>query len=213
MPVKEILSAEKLHNMETPELLSVDPRNSVHFLRDEQGGFSERNCLELQLSSKVQNITLKFYLGDIVQFSQKAHFRGYFDVVIAAAFLDLYDCSIMIDTLFGLLQSSGIFYFPINYDGEMTFSPKSSEHSMETKIVKTYHAVMDGLESNAQCQHSQSGQCVLRICKDRAIDIKYGDAWWNVRCEDPKSKYFLMSILRFMNHSTRHLLSGPAFDR
>ncbi|GJQ09395.1 hypothetical protein GpartN1_g1186.t1 [Galdieria partita] len=212
MPVEEILSTDRFHTTQTIEYLSVDPRNSVHVDQGKSEGLSEKNCLELQLSSEVQNIFLRFYCGDIVHFSQLTHFRGYFDVVIAAAFLDLYDCSSMIETLFNLLQNSGIFYFPINYDGEMSFSPKGSEQPMESQVTKAYHAVMDGIESNEQSQHSQSGQCVLRICKDRAIDMKHGDAWWNVGCEDPKSKYFLMCILRFIKDSTKHLVKGPVLD-
>ncbi|KAK4522583.1 hypothetical protein GAYE_PCTG10G0473 [Galdieria yellowstonensis] len=213
-PSYYILQDPKMEELFSTETLSTStagqtPGHTVHFSRGSNAEFfSDRNWMELQLSCETQHISLKFYWDDFISFSQKAFFQRYFHVVIAAAFLDLYDRSFIVETLFKLLKNFGIFYFPIIYDAEMSFSPKYPDASTETRIIQTYHAVMNGhIESN-----ETSGQQVVDICKERVVDIHYGDAWWNVHGEDNKTKYFLLSILNFVQESTKHLLHSPEMD-
>ena len=62
------------------------------------------------------------------------------DLLIAGAFLDLVDVPAVLPGLFRLLVPGGVYWFPINFDGESVFQPG---HRHDDQVLRAYHRDMD----------------------------------------------------------------------
>ena len=62
------------------------------------------------------------------------------DLLIANAFLDLVDVPNVLPRLLGMLAMGGLFWFPINYDGDTIFEPANAD---DATLISTYHGSMD----------------------------------------------------------------------
>jgi hypothetical protein len=60
--------------------------------------------------------------------------------VIASSFLDLVELPRVLPRLLGLLARGGVFWFPINFDGETIFEPP---HPLDAPLLAAYHRSMD----------------------------------------------------------------------
>jgi hypothetical protein len=63
------------------------------------------------------------------------------DLVIANAVLDLVDVPAVLPGLLALLVPGGLYWFPINFDGESVFQP---DHPADGAVLELYHRSMDG---------------------------------------------------------------------
>ncbi len=59
-----------------------------------------------------------------------------YDLVVAAAFLDLVDLPRALERLLALLRPGGFGYFPINFDGLTVFEPS---HPLDGVLIPAYH--------------------------------------------------------------------------
>jgi hypothetical protein len=82
--------------------------------------------------------------------------RESFDLVIASSFLDLVDVPRFLPRLLGLLARGGVFWFPINFDGETIFEPS---HPLDGPLLAAYHRSMDERVWNGgPAGHSRTGR-------------------------------------------------------
>jgi SAM-dependent methyltransferase len=80
-----------------------------------------------------------FQQADVTSFQTEP---GFYDLLIANAFLDLIDVPRLLPLFSRLMAPDGLFYFTINFDGETIFEPVFGE-ALETKIIRLYHQSMD----------------------------------------------------------------------
>jgi hypothetical protein len=88
-------------------------------------------------------------IGDLHVRMVEAEVAGYLaegngepvDLLIANAFLDLVDVPAVLPGLLALLIPGGLYWFPINFDGESVFQP---DHPADDAVLELYHRSMDG---------------------------------------------------------------------
>jgi SAM-dependent methyltransferase len=93
----------------------------------------------ITLENSEQSWLVRFQQADATRYQ---HQPGFFDLLIANAFLDLVDVPGILPNLASLLASEGLFYFTINFDCETIFEPVS-EPDRETRLMALYHQNMD----------------------------------------------------------------------
>jgi len=83
---------------------------------------------------------IRFQQADATNFHAEI---GFYDLLIANAFLDLVDVPRSLPLFARWLAPDGLFYFTINFDGETIFEPVFDEF-FEAKMIALYHQSMDG---------------------------------------------------------------------
>lgn len=113
-------------------------------------GFDEREDGELRDDGGDREVTVDLVAGDAFEVG------GEYDLLIAQAFLDLVDLDRALPRLFERLDSDGVFYFPITFDGGTVFAP---EDDLDERIVESYHRDMDERDSDTGSgAHSRTGR-------------------------------------------------------
>lgn len=117
------------------------------------------------------------------------------DLIIAHAFLDLFDLSTLIPQLTNRLSPNGAVYFSINFDGETIFLP---EHPHDAEILSAYHQSMHG------GQHL--GRYLVPLLPQNGVHIKaVGSSDWIVHAQEGQylanEADFLRHILGFFEQS------------
>lgn len=82
---------------------------------------------------------MRFQQADATNFHAET---GFYDLLIANAFLDLIDVPRSLPFFAQWLAPDGLFYFTINFDGETIFEPVFSDF-FESKMIALYHQSMD----------------------------------------------------------------------
>ena len=123
------------------------------------------------------------------------------DVYVAHAFMDLVVIDGFLDQMLPLLNTGGLLYFPINFDGLTLFEPQI-DAEFEQHILSLYHQSM---------QNSHSGRDLLHSMMARGIQIlETGSSDWIVyprqNAYPADEAYFLLHILKFFENE----LSGKA---
>jgi len=67
---------------------------------------------------------------------------GRFDLLIACALIDLLPMRKAVESFLSALKPRGLFYFPINFDGETIFEPVT-DPEREARLMGEYHRTMD----------------------------------------------------------------------
>ncbi len=149
-------------------------------------------------------IEVELVLADIHDFI-KTNNGERWDIVVGQAFLDLFDLETFLPGLFSLIAPSGLFYFPINFDGITSFLP-SLESSIDDRVENIYHSSMDARSSKPSVKgRSQSGRHLLSVLTKLEIEhIEAGSSDWIVypgkRGYAGDEGYFLQQILRFVKN-------------
>ena len=134
-----------------------------------------------------------------------------FDLVIASAFLDLFDPAQILPKLSGLARPSGSFLFSITFDGLTALEPEV-DRDLDQRIVDLYHRTMDErIVAGKVSGDSRCGRHLLTLlpqCGYRLVEA--GSSDWVVHPRDgaypADERYFLSCILGFFEES----LSGRA---
>lgn len=109
-----------------PEYLLIDEQPPVI-------AEAQRRCGGLPFSFHAQAADARRFIRDA---------EGRFDVLIANAFLDLFDLSKIVPAALRTLKAGGLFYFTINFDGVTKLLPKiDPEYDDEIEVL--YHRTMD----------------------------------------------------------------------
>ena len=134
-----------------------------------------------------------------------------FDLVIANAFLDLFDPAQILPQLLRLTQPSGSFLFSITFDGLTALEPEF-DRELDQRIVDLYHRTMDErIVAGRISGDSRCGRHLLTLLPRIGYQlVEAGSSDWIVHpCEGgyPADEgYFLSCILGFFEES----LSGRA---
>lgn len=121
-------------------------------------GPDERSLLH---ERKDRRLTVELVARDVFDFVAEADRQ--WDVLIAQAFLDLYDVRPALARLCAGVVPGGLLYFPITFDGATRFEP-AVDPDVDAEIERRYHAHMDGeTAAGRERGDSQAGRHLLSI--------------------------------------------------
>jgi hypothetical protein len=143
------------------------------------------------LDAEDRSIEVTTTVGDATAYT--AEHRQEFDLLVGAAFLDIFDLD-GLETLLGALSSGGLYYFPIIFDGATRFLPA---HPADNHVESQYHNHMDQKPGG----DSRAGGAVIerlqRQSGTRLLDVA-GSDWFVQPVDDAypaDEQYFLSHIL------------------
>jgi hypothetical protein len=148
---------------------------------------------------------VRFQKADVTTFQANS---GFYNLLIANAFMDLIDVPSALDRFAHWLASDGLFYFTINFDGVTIFEP-ISDLELETKLISLYHQSMDERQVHGQRSgDSQTGRHMFTYLRNSGAKILSAGAsdWvvYPVRDGYPADEaYFLQCILSFFEHTLK----------
>ena len=119
-------------------LLDIDP-DTVEIARERlrTSGFEPRgDGLEYERGDR--SIRIEFEVGDAIEFARETDRR--WDAIVGHAVADLFDIDVAIPAFRSALDSGGVCYFPITFDGGTTFHPS---HPLDGRVERLYHEHMD----------------------------------------------------------------------
>ena len=158
------------------------------------------------------NVTL--HAADVFEYLDPPTARTGADLLIAHAFLDLFNLRTVVPVLLSALAPAGLFYFTLNFDGQTEFEP-TIDPALDDLIVSLYHRTMDervvkGLASG----DSRSGRHLFEeITAADGEVLAAGGSDWVVYPHDgaypADEAYFLHHILHFVETS---LAGNPNLD-
>ncbi|CAN8064595.1 unnamed protein product [Agarophyton chilense] len=176
-------------------------------------GIHQKSCENKEIDEPLEDlsiserITVSFVVDDGLNYLQ-SH-KASFDVVIAAAVLDLWELESATNVLLGALDiNSGVnaFYFPVNFDGTTSFYPESCEGNAYDHLVEVnYHTAMgQRLVQGKQVHACYTGRFLAPILQRRSATVSsIGSSSWivypnndgNYECDE---RFFLSCILDFV---------------
>lgn len=155
---------------------------------------------------------IHFEQADVTTFQAR---QGYYDLLIAQAFLDLIDIPKALPGFERLLSPQGLFYSTINFDGVTIFEPVPDEIS-EARIIDLYHQSMDERRVEGQPSgDSRAGRHLFNHLSAAGADIlAAGSSDWVVfpgpDGYPADEAYFLNCILDFFESTLEgHPNLGP----
>jgi hypothetical protein len=131
---------------------------------------------------------------------------GPFDLVIASAFLDLFDPAQILPRLLGLARPSGSFLFSITFDGLTALEPEI-DRELDQRIVDLYHRTMDERVVDGRVSgDSRCGRHLLTLLPRLGYRlVEAGSSDWIVHPHEggypADERYFLSCILGFFEES------------
>lgn len=122
-----------------------------------------------------------------------------YDVLVGHAFADLVELPDALPALLDGVESDGVCYFPITFDGQTSFLP-SDDRATTRAIVDAYHATM-----NLDGGSAQFGRALLDavVASDAELLSAGGSDWVVTPPYDGEQAYFLHHILHFVEESVR----------
>jgi hypothetical protein len=148
---------------------------------------------------------VRFQKADVITFQANS---GFYDLLIANAFMDLIDVPSTLDRFAHWLASGGLFYFTINFDGVTIFEPVS-DPVVEAKLMSLYHQSMDERQVDGQRSgDSQTGRHMFTHFQNvGATILSAGASDWVVYPRrngyQADEAYFLHCILDFFEHTLK----------
>lgn len=94
----------------------------------------------IAFSSDTGKSEFRFATADCFDYLQDK--SGEYDLLIACALIDLLPMRRAVTEFFSSLKPNGLFYFPINFDGETIFEPVTNP-IREERLMREYHRTMD----------------------------------------------------------------------
>lgn len=167
----------------------------------------EGSLRNLGTFSLTESLTISFVVGDALEYVKSN--KASFDVIIAAAVLDLWPIEEAVESLLGALDVEGgvcAFYFPINFDGTTGFFPASCEGgAYDSNVEDDYHSAMGHrVISGSEVRTCHTGRSLLPILNKENIELtSCGSSSWIVKPNrdgtyDFDERYFLNCILEFI---------------
>jgi len=138
----------------------------------------------------------------------KTNERPVCDLLIANAFLDLFDIPRILPGLCRLVKPGGLAYFSINFDGLTAFEPVF-DSELEDRILAAYHRTMDERITNGSPSgDSHAGRHLLNKLPRAGFEVlEAGSSDWLVYPRKGiypgDEAYFLHHILHFFEESLR----------
>lgn len=151
-------------------------------------------------------LRIAFQAADAIEFCQRQENTRAWDLLIANAFLDLFNLDAVLPVFLQVLHNGGGFYFTLNFDGTTIFEPQI-DTCLDELIITLYHRSMDEREVNGlPSGDSRSGRHLFSLLpKYGSTILEAGASDWVVY---PGSggypgdeAYFLHHILHFFEQS------------
>jgi hypothetical protein len=126
------------------------------------------------------------------------------DLLVASAFLDLVELPRMLPALLALADHRGLFWFPINFDGETIFEPA---HALDAPLIGAYHRAMDErVRFGQRAGESKTGRKLIHAIAEAGGRVAAaGSSDWVVFAQDGSypddEAYFLRCILATIEES------------
>ena len=166
----------------------------------------------------IGNTHITFVLDDAMRYLQDQ--RNCFDVIIAAAVLDLWELDYSLPIMFNALDKQrgiGAFYFPINFDGTTDLFPPSSHGPDFDKFVEdTFHGAMGKRKTlGYHTTACHTGRLLFPMIRGLKANVKSaGGSTWLVAPAPHggypnDEQYFLETIVSFIASSLPNDKSEP----
>lgn len=163
---------------------------------------------------------IELVTGDSYEYLAKCAGGHQFDLVIAHAFLDLVDASLMLTQIRSVLKPGGLLFTSINFDGGTIFQPEI-EPAFDTLVESCYHQTMDERVVNGKPSgDSHTGRHMFGLLKNTGFRIlNAGSSDWVVFAGEDgyvsDEAYFLHFIVDTMWGALRDhpRLNGDRFAR
>jgi SAM-dependent methyltransferase len=160
-----------------------------------------------------QSVRVDFEAVDLFHFLAREPGRRW-DLLLAHAFLDLVDLSATLPDLLALLDSRGLCYFTLNFDGATIFEP-TLDPELDRQIERLYHRTMDDRRINGRLSgDSLTGRRLLGRLQAMGVQIlAAGSSDWLVFAGDNGYAEDEAYFLHFIIHTVGQALQGhPEID-
>lgn len=181
-------------------------RNGYNFGSTDEGA--------LLLTKKHQQVVVNLQHIDVLEYF-KGRRSDTFDLIIAQAFLDLFDIQQLISFFRRSQQKGGLLYCPINFDGVSAFGPVIDE-DLDAEIEQIYHQSMDlRRKSPSEGKKSHTGRLLFHVLRNRGYAVlEAGGSDWVIYSDETNrygadEEYFLYHIIKFFEDE---LASHPCSD-
>lgn len=142
------------------------------------------------LSGAEREVTVEPVAADAVEYVETT--RADYDLLVTAALLDIVD-DVPLSTFLGALDTGGLYYFPLTFDGATRFRP---HHPHDSAVERAYHEHMD-TKSGGNSRAGDSALIELQQLPGVSVDAAGSD--WVVTPNDDgypaDEAYFLEFIL------------------
>jgi len=159
-------------------------------------------------------ISARFEAIDLYPFMERERGRRNWDLLIAHAFLDLVDASLILPGLISLTRPGGLLSLTMNFDG-LTILEPPVDSAFDRDILALYHQSMDSRVIEGQPSgDSRTGRHLLTRLREQGVEIlAAGSSDWVVfpgRDGYPRDEaYFLHYIINLIDTS---LKGHPCLD-
>jgi SAM-dependent methyltransferase len=160
----------------------------------------------MQFTMDRKNLLLEFETVDVHDFINRETGQRAWELLVAHAFLDLFDIPALIPGLIRLVKPGGMLYLTINFDGETIFEPVWDKE-LENQIIACYHRTMDErVSAGRPSGDSRAGRHLFQVLAENHLEIlSAGSADWVVYPRQggypADEAYFLHHILHFFEES------------
>lgn len=157
----------------------------------------EAGALHIHRGDGSLQLRVRAHATDVFEYLRGAG-PASFDLLIASAFLDLVELPSVLPELLALLAPAGLFWFPINFDGETIFEPS---HASDAPLLAAYHRTMDErVRDGRPAGHSRTGRRLFEALSSAgAVVHAAGSSDWVVYPQGgeypARERYFLSCIL------------------
>ncbi len=160
-----------------------------------------------------QSVLVDFEAVDLFHFLAREPGRRW-DLLLAHAFLDLVDLSATLPDLLALLDSGGLCYFTLNFDGATIFEP-TLDPELDRQIERLYHRTMDDRRINGRPSgNSLTGRRLLGRLQAMGVQVlAAGSSDWVVFAGKTGYSGDEAYFLQFIIHTVGQALQGhPEID-
>jgi hypothetical protein len=155
------------------------------------------DTLQLRNGDGSVDVTVRGVSSEIFDYlSAPEDFKA--DLLIASAFLDLVELPRVLPALLALASDRGVFWFPINFDGETIFEPA---HPLDKQVIAAYHRTMDErVRYGRPAGESRTGRKLIHAISQAGGRVEAaGSSDWVVFAQDDEypgdEAYFVRCIL------------------
>lgn len=163
----------------------------------------------LFLASHSQQVEIALEAVDLFELLRRDDLRASWDILIAHAFLDLFDIPGLLPDLLRVVTPAGLLYFTINFDGVTILEPVI-DAIFDQHVLSLYHRTMDErITDGRPSGDSQAGRHLFQHLHAAGADIlDAGSSDWVVFANQgayPNDEaYFLHFIVHTIHDALRH---------
>ncbi|MBE0408901.1 MAG: hypothetical protein IBX69_04125 [Anaerolineales bacterium] len=176
--------------------------------------FEENNQHSFNLIQPGKHIQVNLEAVELMEFILRERPIHKWDLVIAHAFLDLVDSSLVIPDLLDLLEDEGLFYFTLIFDGATILEPPI-QPEFDHQVITLYHQSMDFRETNGTpTGGSRSGRRIFHQLMNAGANIlSAGSSDWVLYPQDGGYRADEAFFLHFIIHTIyEELKNHPQLD-